>query len=256
MGINVILATKGSPHRLMLFSGLVSTTVKTSQDVTAGPEGASFEGTNTIWASDVDKLLLQSGVFSSTVKLSLAVGGIDSKPHGLTCNQTDTGMGGDSANDLIKLSGIFTSTVKHSISISNSPAGVEWDEFNSVATDGAADLILYSGQFTTTVKVSLKDQAPYQGDASFDGEGNTLYGARRAAGVGPDGVFLVSGKITTTIKDSMAITAIGYSDGLSIDDFNARLNIASGWSGTIDGIEAPTYVDGIAVANIDKIDGI
>ena len=183
--------------------------------------------TATPWCGSAgDKLFLQSGQFTSTVKDSEPVTGVDTDPRGISWDGTNTPWTGNYANKLYLQSGQFTSTVKTSQSVSGvdtGPNGVSWDGTNTPWSGSeAAKLYLQSGQFTSTVKtsedVSGVDTAP--NDMSYDGT-NTPW-----IGFSDKKLYLQSGQFTATVKDSQSISGVDTTpDGISWDGTNTP------WSG-------------------------
>jgi len=73
---------------------------------------------NTPWCgSEANKLYLQSGQFSSTMKTSLAVGGVDLTPSGISYDGTNTPWCGFEDDKLYLQSGQFSSTMKNSLPV-------------------------------------------------------------------------------------------------------------------------------------------
>ncbi len=73
---------------------------------------------DTPWGgSEGDKLYLTSGQFTSTIKTSEYVGGVDLDPNGVSWDGTNTPWAGRQASKLYLTSGQFTSTIKTSESI-------------------------------------------------------------------------------------------------------------------------------------------
>jgi len=78
----------GNSNKLYANSGLFSSTIKDSQDVSNHDNantGVSWDGENVLWCGDeTNKLFLMSGRFSRTVKTSVDVGGINDTPTGIS----------------------------------------------------------------------------------------------------------------------------------------------------------------------------
>ena len=73
---------------------------------------------NTPWCGNTDdKLYLQSGAFSATMKTSLAVGAIDAIVHGISWDGTNTPWSGSEADKLYLQSGQFSATMKTSLAV-------------------------------------------------------------------------------------------------------------------------------------------
>ena len=157
------------------------------------------------WIGNVaDKLFLQSGAFTSTVRESLSVTSVDTTPLGVAWDGTNTPWCGSEAWKLYLTSGQFTSTIKTSQSVGTVDAGTEgisWDG-NNTPWSGTADAKYYlqSGQFTSTVKTSLSDPVNPSG-ISWDGT-NTPGIDRPGA---EDKLVLYSGQFTSTIKASVDV---------------------------------------------------
>lgn len=172
----------GSSESMYRWSGLFTTTVKSSLDVSANHDMATgcWDGANTMWCGwDLDEfgfrnnnyLYLQSGAFTSTVKTSLNIesisGGTDyGEP---TWDETDTTICSDAiANDWKLMSGQYTSTIKTSIAFSSGdntqdPCRVGDGYISHEGSRGSH----YSGQFSSTIKTSgsyfpLGGQTPFE----------------------------------------------------------------------------------------------
>jgi hypothetical protein len=173
-----------------------------------------------------DKLYLQSGQFTSTVKTSLSITAVDTVPLDIDWDGTNTPWIGFTDKKLYLQSGQFTSTIKDSEDISGvdtGPGGISWDETNTPwCGSQASKLYLQSGQFTSTVKTSLDvsavDATPT--GVSWDGL-NTPW-----VGTADNKLYLNSGQFTSTIKDSEDVNAVDTDPtGISWDVFNTP------WSG-------------------------
>ncbi len=248
-------------NKLYLQSGQFSSTLKNSEDVSTvdtSPEGI---GTNnylerlslagieflpttatatmsideiyqnigdTPWSgSEAGKLYLQSGQFTSTIKDSEDISGIDINIEGITYDGTNTPWSGNEADKLYLQSGQFTSTLKDSEDVSgvdNNMTGISWDGTNSPWCGiQAGKLYLQSGQHTSTLKtsedVSGVDNQPT--DISYDGT-NTPWSGSEA-----DKLYLTSGQFTSTIKDSEGVSGIDTAPfGITYDGTNTP------WCGT------------------------
>ena len=84
---------------------------------------------HTPWTGSTDdKLYLQSGQFSATLKTSLAVGTVDAAPSGISWDGTHTPVSGNTDNKLYLFSGQFSATLKTSLAvgtIDTGPTGIE-----------------------------------------------------------------------------------------------------------------------------------
>ncbi len=204
---------------------------------------------DTPWCGSGDiKLFLQSGQFTSTIKTSEDVSGIDTGVNGISWDGTNTPWCGATDDKLYLQSGQFTSTIKTSESITATEAivsGISWDATNTPWTGSVSDkLYLQSGQFTSTIKTSENivgvDNSP-QG-ISFDAT-NTPW-----CGVEGGKLYLTSGQFTSTIKTSESISGIDVvPSGISyngtdtpwIGDNDNKLYLTSGqFSSTLKDSEA------------------
>ncbi len=166
-----------------------------------------IETTATPYAgNEANKLYLQSGQFTSTLKTSEDVTAIDVSPQGISYDLTNTPWAGTQAKKLYLQSGQFTSTLKTSEAvggIDDEPFGISWDGTNTPWAGGEFDkLHLQSGQFTSTLKTS-EDVSGIDGQCqgiSWDGT-NTPW----AAGVS-DNLILQSGQFTSTVKTSLDVS--------------------------------------------------
>ena len=90
---------------------------------------------NTLWCGDAaNKLYLQSGQFSATLKTSLAIGGVDNSPYGISWDGTNTPWCGSQADKLYLQSGQFSATLKTSLYIGGVdiyPTGIEHGDYNA-----------------------------------------------------------------------------------------------------------------------------
>ena len=116
--------------------------------------------TATPWSgSEADKLYLQSGQFTSTIKDSEDQSGVDNQVRGISWDGTNTPWIGSQADKLYLESGQFASTLKGSETvggIDTIPKDVSWDGTNTPWIGDTADkLYLQSGQFTSTTKTSV-----------------------------------------------------------------------------------------------------
>jgi hypothetical protein len=128
-------------------------------DETTVSEIGIFFGSNTPWCGATDdKLYLQSGQFTSTLKTSEDVSGVEGIPQGMSYNGIDTFWCGSSGAKLYLQSGQFTSTLRTSEDISGIdgiPLGISYDGTNTPWSGNDGDkLYLQSGHFTSTLKTS------------------------------------------------------------------------------------------------------
>lgn len=191
---------------------------------------------NTLWqGGGDDKQYLQSGEFTSTIKTSLYIGGVDGLPRGIGWDGTDVLWTAQALLKQMLSSGVFTSTIKTSQLYSAygadltiaSPYGICFDGVNNLFVTGsdADKLFLGSGVFTSTLKTSLdvsaKDGTP--SDLKWDGT-NTAWMGRFTTTM-----FLTSGKFTTTIKTSQDTGTVETSpEGMGWDGTNTP------WLGSAD----------------------
>ncbi len=180
---------------------------------------------DTPWCgNDADKLYLQSGQFTSTLKTSEDINTIDDGPQGITWDGTNTPWCGVEAKKLYLTSGQFTSTIKDSENISTPPSGISWDGTNTPWIGSTFDkLYLQSGQFTSTIKDS-------EGINGIDGGPSGIsYDGTDTPWCGTWGwkLYLQSGQFTSTIKDSELVSGIDSNPtGISWDGTNTP------WTGT------------------------
>jgi hypothetical protein len=185
---------------------------------------------DTPWSGSLtDKLYLQSGQFTSTLKISRYVGSIDSNLRDIEWDGTNTPWSGSQGDKLYLQSGQFTSTLKTSEyigSIDTTPIGISFDRENTPwMGNHKLRLYLQSGQFSSTLKDSIAvgplDIAPT--GVSSDPR-NTPW-----AGTQYRKLFLLSGRFTATLKTSVQV--------LSIDSLVTAISwdgINTPWSGKFD----------------------
>lgn len=213
----------GGTAKLFQQSGLFTSTIKTSLNVTTGISasittigGIAWDGTaNPVWSAqspNPDRILRTSGVFTTTVKTSLSWTGVNNSV-GMAWDAEDAPIGRLS-NKLVLLSGHFTTTVKTSQDVSsqvNSLQGISWDgtdtPFSGQRTATTDDwLWLMSGQFSSTIKTSqrvdtISDTTAVGGCADYDPD--FLFAAQSTTGPPFLGkLFWMSGKFSSTIKSS------------------------------------------------------
>ena len=157
----------------------------------------SWDGTNTPVCGFLteDELLLISGQFTSIIKDSEDVTGVDSTPQGISWNGTDTPWVGSQADKLYLQSGQFTSTLKTSEDI--------------------------SGVDATVTGIETDDDVSRYGGGGPPATANTPW-----AGSTDNKLYLQSGQFTSTLKDSIDVTSVESNpDGNSWDLTNTS------WSG-------------------------
>lgn len=203
--------------------------------------------TATPWCGNGDdKLYLQSGQFSATLKTSLSITGVDATPHDISWNGTDTPWIGSTDDKLYLQSGQFSATLKTSLSIGafeGTGQGISWDGTNTPWTGSASDkLRLQSGKFSATMKTSRSIGAVEANATGISWDGtNTPW-----TGVTDDKLYLQSGHFSATMKTSLSTGAVDSSSGgITTNDVNSRLGVA-GVSAAITG----TAGDGATEAQI------
>lgn len=212
---------------------------------------------DTPWSGRGDnKLYLQSGQFTSTLKTSEDVSGVDNIVTGISWDGINTPFSGDQAKKLYLISGQFTSTLKDSESIGGIEQllrGISWDGINTpwCGEFGNDTLYLQSGQFSSTLKTSQDVSAfdDFTNGISWDGTNTPFVGASN------DKLFLISGQFSSTLKTSQSISTVdtdmlGISwDGTNtpcIGDQNNKLFLISGqFSSTIKTSENINSIDTI-----------
>lgn len=216
---------------------------------------------DTVWSGAGDeKLYLQSGQFTSTIKDSEDVSAVTT-PGSVATDGTDCPWMG-SANDKAYLqSGQFTSTVKTSLdmtAVDSDMNGISVDETPNTPVMGnsANKMFLMSGQFSLTVKDSEStgtiDLTPT--GISEDGT-NTPWSGQLNLTTFTDTLYLQSGQFTSTLKTSLNVGAIdsvvndlsfsnGTGDTPMIGSANDKLYLLSGqFSTTIHDSEDVSAVD-------------
>jgi hypothetical protein len=176
--------------------------------------------------ADIHTLI--SGQFSTTVRVSYP--DATQEPYGIAWDGTNTSIGRYLTNYKIELlSGKLTSTVKDSItSISGAGAqvlgGFDWDENMNLngANVNSLKLEIFSGQFSSTFKdsrlVSSIDANVFGGSVD---DTNTPW-----VGIQADKLYLMSGRLTGTLKTSM-ILGVYLTDrpsGISWDGTNSPVS--------------------------------
>jgi len=145
-----------------------------------------------------DKLYLQSGEFTSTLKTSQAVGSIDTLVVGISWDLTNTVWSGLTAAKIYIQSGNFTATLKDS----TSTPGIRGNSTDVTNTpwSSASKMFLQSGRSSATIKTSqsLSGVSTLSNGISFDGTDTPV------ASQAPVKLFKLSGQFTITIKESFA----------------------------------------------------
>lgn len=181
--------------------------------------------TETPWVGfSNDKVVVQSGQISSTIKDSASSAAVDATPGGAEFDGTNMVMSAWGDDKLMVLSGKVTQTLKTSQDVSafsDQPADASSNADLSATpwsgeTSGADKLFLQSGQFESTLKTSLTTgSGPY--GISWDGT-NTPWTETTATKL-----FLTSGQFTSTLKTSLDLTTVsntGVEGGISWDGVN------------------------------------
>lgn len=212
---------------------------------------------DTLWVGGTaDKLFLQSGQFTSTVKDSEDITSINSNPTGISWDGQNAPWCHVVPSNLVLQSGQFSSTVKSSVNVAGidtSVTDVSYDVFNTPwVGENDKKLYLLSGQFTTTLKTS-EDVSAVEANPtgiSYDNT-NTPY-----SGQAPR-LYLQSGQFTSTLKDSEDTTSIdSVPMGVTYDGTNTpwtgqeakKLYLTSGqFTSTIKTSEDVTGIDSAPV---------
>ena len=189
---------------------------------------------HTPWiGGEADKLYLQSGQFSSTLKTSRDISGIDSTPTGISYDGTNTPWSGNGDEKLYIQSGQFSATIKTSIDIGSlayTCYGISYDGTNTPwCTDTSkanyvGRLYLQSGQISSTMKTSL---TPNVGEGNYD----ISYDGTNTPHCYIGKLVLQSGQFSSTIKDSLTVTSpmgISYDGTNTPYTKNGKLYLQSG----------------------------
>ncbi len=181
---------------------------------------------DTTWCGNTDdKVYLQSGQYTSTLKTSMSVSSIENSPEGTSYNDGDTFLVGGLKNKLYNLSGQFSSTVLDSVlvsSIDNLTKGIGWDGNNTPWCGGQANkLYLQSGRFSSTLLTSRSIASIDVGiqGITHDGTGG---GDTQWAGATDDKLYLQSGQFSSILKTSQSYVGIeNFLTDTSWDGVNA-----------------------------------
>lgn len=162
------------------------------------------------WTGNTDdKIYITSGVFTSTLKDSEALGAVNNAVYGNGDADGDipwTGIGGTAK--LFIQSGFVTSTIKTSIArfVNYSPK-IDWElEDTLIVNNQVNKIVLASGHYTTTIK----DSQSCAEDANLNGVSASNIGAAEStpwAGLEANKLYLYSGRITSTLKSSYQLSA-------------------------------------------------
>lgn len=190
-----------------------------------GPESGSASWNDSPWCGDFDdKLYLQSGEFSSTIKTSMYVGSNYITTDGISWDGRDTPVSssdsGYTVSKLVLYSGQFSSTIVASVDVSSISAAfdISWDGSDTQWAAAAGDKVfLQSGEFTSTLKTSRDVSSHIHGPngITYSLEASTesfIY-----CGVKPTSPDISHGKIVhqagqfgTTIVGSYHFSTFGY----------------------------------------------
>lgn len=178
--------------------------------------------TDTLWcglAAADDKLYLQSGEFTSTIKTSRDVNSIDGYPDGISSDLSNNTLWSGHNDQKLYLMDGQIGNLTDSVSVSSidaSSQGISCDKNGDYIWVGveANKLYLQSGM-TSTVKTSLACPGGENGyGCSMDENEDTLLMRSQVQ----DKLYLLSGEFTSTIKTSLAVTAKdGDARGISFD---------------------------------------
>ena len=116
---------------------------------------------NTPWSgSQSNKLYLQSGEFSATLKTSLSVGAVDSETTGIAWDGTNTPWTGATSDKLYLQSGQFSATMKTSRSVGgvdNVTTGIENTTRLAAAGPSTAQIMAVRFQTSTGGMIGRQD---------------------------------------------------------------------------------------------------
>lgn len=225
--------------------------------------------TDTPWCGrEADRLYLQSGKFSSTLKTSQSIGGKEPNIGGISWDGTNTPWCGDTTNKLWLTSGQFSSTLLTSENIGAidpDPRDISWDGTNTPWIGSDSKLYLQSGQFSSTLLTSQSFPA-FQGPSGISWDGtdtpwcasgalklqsgqfsSTLKTSQSISGLSGEGIswdgtdtlwvgntdnklYLTSGQFTSTIKTSQSVGSVDLDPkGIETNDVDARIAIMPGF---------------------------
>ena len=202
---------------------------------------------------EADKLYLQSGQFTSTLKFSYHLNIVGGQVHGIEWDGTDTLWSRIGTAKLYLQSGQFFSPIKISFDTSSDdaqPTGISWDGTDTLWVGNVSDkLYLQSGKFFSPVKDSLNinSKNPNPRDISWDGTDIPWLG------ISPAKMYLQSGQFTSTILSSRVVTGIDTQpSGISWNKFDTP------WCGLTDdklylqsGQFTTSLIDSVYVGGID-----
>lgn len=189
------------------FSSELSSSLSDSGEPSGGGPG------DTPWTggeTDLSRLYLQSGQFTSTIKTSQDASIWDSSMDMAYDGENTVRAGRDSGELLWLISGLFSSTVKETLAVHGLTdaaviTGASFDGADSPWC-GLMDprLVLQSGQFSTTVRTSLDVTAidPNPAGISTAGGHTPWCGAQQGK------LFLQSGRFTSTLRTSQNVIGV------------------------------------------------
>ncbi|KKK96388.1 hypothetical protein LCGC14_2663250, partial [marine sediment metagenome] len=231
-----------------LYLETITDTLPITQNILGSVSDVSWSG------FEADKLYLQSGQFTSTVKFSHHLNIVGGQVHGIEWDGTDTLWCRLGTAKLYLQSGQFFSPIKFSFDVSGKdtqPTGISWDGIDTLWVGNVSDkLYLQSGQFFSPIKESLNINAknPNPRDISWDGTDIPWLG------ISPATLYLQSGQFTSTILASRSITGIDTDPGgISWNKFDTP------WCGRTDdklylqsGQFTTTLITSVYVGSIDN----
>lgn len=164
-GNTAIQSSPPADTRLILFSGEFTTTVKASTTIGAGGgAGLSWMKFDVMWCDEAfDKLKIQSGHITSTLKTSQSINTFDTNINDCAFTGGHTLFVGTTNDKLFLLSGSFTSTLKTSQSIAaqdTAPSGIETDNIDArlQTAEGDVHYLQNSLDFVQTVTLGPVSQ--------------------------------------------------------------------------------------------------
>ncbi len=178
--------------------------------------------TETPWCGGTDnKLYNTSGQFTSTLKDSEDVSGVDADPSSIEWDGENSAWSGRADDKLYLESGKFASTLKTSQAvggIDTQAYGISWDGTNTPWCGATGSKLYYmSSQFASTMKTSEDVTAVDTSPLGISTDAVDTPWVGNAA----NKLYLTSGIYTSTLKDSESVTAIDTTpSGISWDGTN------------------------------------
>lgn len=235
----------GQRREFFLISGEFTTTMKDSE--LGSSFGGLYSNTTDITGDDVnwagidrttDYVVWASGHMTTTVKSSIYIGTWRANPHGLTCDETDTGTSGISWLKTTKWSGKMTTTIKTSLTNWGfGVPGTSWDldDNTMICKQDGTYTALASGQFTTTIKASIDLSGRTDSIGGCSNSDNNLITAGEQVAVPEDELIKWSGIFTSTVKASLSFKIEDQNPrGIEAYDFDVRMNGVSEGYGAFD----------------------